>query len=367
MFKIKRITYSNNQQEPILFYNNSLVYIALKYLTISLKSKSYKTKYNYIYELKKVLEYSKKYYDDIFEKILIINPTDINELSGLIDSYCIYSYSYLLNNQYSLSEYNMNLHRLEYFMIWFIENTKQNSISEINFIKRIFIKNKIKVKSNRTYKSITKDTYSKLTILLEKWYGGKNNDIRNYIIVCVFLETGIRLSELLKIKTTDFIREENIVYLSINNNTNFLDNRVNRPNLKNHNSTRTIGISLNLYKTIDDYIQYYREKTKSHNYLFVNSFNGNPLSKSSVNQLFVNISKQLNDKITPHLLRHYFSEQLLKFLIEIKGIEMDRAKDELRVIGGWTTNSLMPNLYARNYLNKLANDNNIRRIYHELP
>lgn len=41
---------------------------------------------------------------------------------------------------------------------------------------------------------------------------------------------------------------------------------------------------------------------------------------------------------------------------------MSEAKDELRLLGGWSHNSRMPELYARRFLSERANFSNVTRI-----
>ncbi|HHD2910324.1 TPA: site-specific integrase, partial [Klebsiella quasipneumoniae] len=41
---------------------------------------------------------------------------------------------------------------------------------------------------------------------------------------------------------------------------------------------------------------------------------------------------------------------------------MDEAKDELRLLGGWSHNSHMPDVYAKRFLSQQANTANLRRI-----
>jgi hypothetical protein len=41
---------------------------------------------------------------------------------------------------------------------------------------------------------------------------------------------------------------------------------------------------------------------------------------------------------------------------------MEEAKDELRLMGGWSPTSQMPDLYAKRFLSEQANTANIQRI-----
>jgi hypothetical protein len=41
---------------------------------------------------------------------------------------------------------------------------------------------------------------------------------------------------------------------------------------------------------------------------------------------------------------------------------MERAKDELRAVCGWSVNSSMPVYYASRYISRIANQHNLARI-----
>ncbi|HHY0497984.1 TPA: site-specific integrase, partial [Vibrio parahaemolyticus] len=83
-------------------------------------------------------------------------------------------------------------------------------------------------------------------------------------------------------------------------------------------------------------------------------------------------------QITPHVGRHTWAYVTLEFIynelligeLELKrdfGIQarmkglLDVAADKLRVLGGWTLTSKMPMKYANRFIEKVANESNIRR------
>ena len=83
--------------------------------------------------------------------------------------------------------------------------------------------------------------------------------------------------------------------------------------------------------------------------------------------------------ITPHVTRHTWAYLILKRIYAAKyqsvmrncklaGVDfaiaglMSEAKDELRLLGGWSHNSRMPEFYARRFLSERANFSNVRRI-----
>ncbi len=83
--------------------------------------------------------------------------------------------------------------------------------------------------------------------------------------------------------------------------------------------------------------------------------------------------------ITPHVARHTWAYLILKRVYtdkyqsvmrscQLAGVDfaiaglMSEAKDELRLLGGWSHNSRMPELYARRFLSERANFSNLTRI-----
>jgi site-specific recombinase XerD len=199
---------------------------------------------------------------------------------------------------------------------------------------------------------------------------------RNSLIIDLLLVTGIRLGELLKLKSTDIHEHDGRHYIEVlNREDEDEDTRADEPALKNHQSERTISISDTLYQSIQSYILHFRRPTRNglkfklkHGYLLT-SDRGSPLSKSSVYAIIERLTKVVNEnskikieKIAPHSFRHFFAENFLKYLIETCQLDMERAKDELRTICGWSINSNMPSYYTKKYLSEKANRTNLERI-----
>jgi integrase len=204
----------------------------------------------------------------------------------------------------------------------------------------------------------------------------QQNRIRNWLIVETFIETGIRIGELLMLTTTSINQGKNNFYLSIINRPNAgSDTRAKAPSLKTPQSQRTIGISESLYDRIQQYIIDERRPRRNtnpmkldHGYLWV-SERGKPLALNSVASLFSRllasikkIHPDLLTSVSPHSFRHTFAERFLQYLIEVKSLDMERAKDELRTICGWSDASSMPQYYARRYIHNMANLHNKARV-----
>jgi len=204
----------------------------------------------------------------------------------------------------------------------------------------------------------------------------KQNQNRNFLIVELFIQTGIRLGELLNLECRDIYETENRCYISIVNHDNDPnDGRYNKPALKNNQSIRQVSISEELYQALFGYIKLERRPIRqgkkiklSHGYLFT-SERGTPLATTSVQTMLERIEKKVwsphdsNKKhLHPHLFRHYFAEVFLEYAIETEQLDIEQAKDNLRAIGGWANQSQMPIYYAQRYMAESANKLNQQRL-----
>jgi integrase len=105
-----------------------------------------------------------------------------------------------------------------------------------------------------------------------------------------------------------------------------------------------------------------------HGFLFTSEL-GKPLSKTAISDIFGKINsallaqnKRIFINLSPHVLRHTFADSFLQYLIEVRKMDMERAKDELRIVCGWSVSSVMPLHYASRYISKSANQHNLDRI-----
>jgi integrase len=233
--------------------------------------------------------------------------------------------------------------------------------------------------SRKNYKSLSKD---EVVHLLEIVHPESEHNpftiehrIRNYLMVKLFLNTGIRLGELLLLKTTSLEQNNEEFYLRITSQLDDEDTRSDRPDLKNVQSERIIALTGELFSLIDYYIIHLRRPVKkgqkinlSHGFLFASEL-GNPLAKSTVSDIFQKINTAIINhgvcksmRISPHALRHTFADNFLEYLIDVRRLDMGRAKDELRATCGWSANSVMPLHYAGRYISKSANQHNLERI-----
>ncbi|MBZ9632644.1 site-specific integrase [Salegentibacter sp. LM13S] len=360
----------NNSYKPILIKDFTPVYLPFKYTILKLKSKSFKTQYNHLYSIRLMLEYFESRNISFQSNILNSKFEELVENLENLISWIYNNESFTKQDQnLSPTTYNNHLRRINDFLVWSIRYD-QNNLNIDKRIASLFKSHIINNNSNPGYKSISKGDLNKIfdcihPSSISNPFASRNR-LRNFVILLIFLDTGLRLAELLLIKTDHLIRDENQIYLKIFQEfSDPEDSRKTRPRIKNKFSERVIGLSQSTFEILDIYIQRHRKKNKKHSFLFTSDIKGNPIAKNTISYIFSTISKKLDIKFSPHLMRHNFAERMLQYLIEERKIDMPRAQDELRTILGWSYNSLMPNLYAKNYISDMANKHNMERISNE--
>lgn len=130
----------------------------------------------------------------------------------------------------------------------------------------------------------------------------KDKPLIQNIAFRMFLETGIRRTELIKIETKNINLKENKIYLT---------------HTKNHDS-RYIFISDTTKILIEELLVKY----DNIDYLFWNFEKQTPLSTSFVDSLFLRTKKDLDFiNLSPHLLRHTFCTALARSNIDFKSLQ----------------------------------------------
>ena len=245
-------------------------------------------------------------------------------------------------------------------------------------IERRFESHIISAQPDRTrYRSLT-DTHLQIIRRLIRPGHAENPfpkrvQIRNWLLIELLLETGIRRGELLKLYTTDINQGSQHAYVSINDREHDPgDPRAEEPALKTQG--RTIGISEQLYAVYEHYIQSERRPRRygkpmklPYRYLFI-SDRGRPLSIRALSHVLDRLFLAFEvahpgslSTLSAHDFRHTFADRFLAYLVENRGLDLERAVDELRRVCGWSDTSAMPRRYASRYLAESANLHNAQR------
>ncbi|MGS4726416.1 site-specific integrase [Citrobacter farmeri] len=220
---------------------------------------------------------------------------------------------------------------------------------------------------------------------------------RNYLIIRLMLNYGLRVGELLLLECSSVKASisGDKFSLIISMPQNMTDPRTHAPSLKNEYSHRVLELDKADYEFLIIYMQKIRRKSITHNFIFASRQNPeSPLSYNAVHLIFSEIDKvfSLNYpecksaerfdalmKFTPHVTRHTWAYLTIKKLYNLQNKRfngagndfvknslsigvMDEAKETLRLLGGWSIKSQMPELYAKRFLSEQANAENIHRL-----
>lgn len=154
--------------------------------------------------------------------------------------------------------------------------------------------------------------------------GNNFEDIRNYLIIDVFYQTGIRRSELVQLKWSDI----DMYNLSIKI-------------LGKRNKERIIPFSSALKSNLERYLSVLKEKNIVSEYVWVNEA-GERLSSY---QIYYIVKKELGkitqgDKKHPHVLRHSFATHLLNNGADINAIKELLGHSNLKATEIYTHNNI---------------------------
>ncbi|MGP2674918.1 site-specific integrase [Escherichia coli] len=220
---------------------------------------------------------------------------------------------------------------------------------------------------------------------------------RNYLILRLMLNYGLRVAELLLLECTSVkasIKGDKFS-LIISMPSNITDPRLHAPSLKNDYSHRVLELDKRDYEFLMIYMGKIRKSSLTHNFIFASSQNPDkPLSYNAVHLIFSEIDKVFSHyypecksiehcdaliKFTPHVTRHTWAYLTLKKIYHLQNKKinnsdiafvknsfsmgvMDEAKEALRLLGGWSIKSKMPDLYAKRFMSEQANAANIKRL-----
>jgi len=275
------ITINNTRSQVILLKNNGTPFLLANLYLVTYKRNLSQKRLLYI---STVLKRVTLYYEQQGENLELIL------LNGNYN-YILLSISKFYNNY--LSQYNLNdvayqnhvVFIRDYF-IWTLNrnlvrnynNLEQNQSNQIyifklnNIFSVLHIGYKRKVQD---FKDLDKEYVKQI---ISKFSDRKNIspcNYRNYLILKLFYETGIRIAELLNLKTFEIISSPNYSMIKILRSDTIVDKRADKANIKNIQSNRVIAISNELGLLLEIYIMKIRRITYAspntklnHPYLF---------------------------------------------------------------------------------------------------
>lgn len=192
--------------------------------------------------------------------------------------------------------------------------------------------------------------------------------LRNYIILLLGLDLGLRRSEMLLIKTSD-IHWHSRQLSVVNIEDDSIDPRTMAPQFKTHERMLIMGDEL--YEAISQYESKYRyrkthigsSQARKHPFLLVahRRNEGKPLSIKALDGVFPRVGEVVPElgHIHPHILRHdsvymilgSMREELEKFTPEDRTTQVQKV---LTWMFGWSPESNMPGLYGAKFWKEAA-------------
>lgn len=175
--------------------------------------------------------------------------------------------------------------------------------------------------------------------------------IRNYLIVSIFHQSGIRRGALAKLKISDCHFHGSYDQIKIyRSGFDATDPRLDKPNQKTKAHLATISPPLmNQIKYYIDHVRNVLPGSDEHDFIFVSEKGsrgtlGQPLSLKSINTIFQVLSDSLGFYIHPHLLRHKWNE-IFDREGTAQGIDYRLLEDARKYAMGWVANSPMSDTY----------------------
>ena len=215
---------------------------------------------------------------------------------------------------------------------------------------------------------------------------------RNYLICTLALEYGLRRGEINLLETDSFkpslhnLNGVTSYYITV---TNCDDEENVEGSIKTETSHRTLKITKNHYDYLCFYVNKLRLKlikksdgSEEHedcdsSILFLSTQSPKPLTLRMLNKIFERLTKALHQHFPditdlksmeymtschPHKLRHTWAVSQLYHIVGEQKMSITDAKDLLRVNGGWSIKSEMPDHYGRRFLADKANAANLRHV-----
>jgi integrase len=284
--------------------------------------------------------------------------------------------------QINASTFNDRLDYVSRYMTWLCDylsdhgpnnrpDTKQ-SIAEIGEKFALRLSSMRSVEPNTAFDSAkdlkTKDIRAVLNLInpqspLNPW-DSPSARIRNFAIICVLLDTGLRTGELLslKLKDIDYAKKGGKGLKVRRRQGSKDDPRLNQPGTKR--DEREVPLSESAFNALDTYVSLVRNQIPAASkteYLFVsvgNKSQGIPMS--SITHITDKIREIAGVDLTPHKLRHTATWRYC-MLQKKKGLEWDSFVERLIMKFGWKSpKSPSVRHYAKRFIKEAMFESSIR-------
>ena len=418
MLKIKSITLNNSNQLSLLFDSTTTLpcLYPMLYINSSLRFKSESTQQAYLQGIKQWYEFWLEKHDQSFCKYFREHKSNPELMIKEVDSFILYLENMQVVDQKLIRlgsnpsiNYNTLAHRLRAILSYLSylldtfsqihgksispEITRYKSVisQKSDLVKNLSSNHHKAHKSGTNFKSLTEEMKEALYSIIspkapEPLFKSKNAQLRNFLIVHLLLNYGLRTGELLLLTLNSIKTDLKTLntYLLITDTHDKTDIRTTKPQIKNIQSVRTILLEKRDAQFIHMYINNIRSHDSKNQMLFLSlQAPYSPLSKSGFKKVITVMNEQMKskypqffdpnymdsiDKISAHTLRHTWAYMMLKHSYESylsthnKAKAMENAVESLRRMAGWSLNSTMPYLYASRFISENANSANIQRI-----
>lgn len=178
---------------------------------------------------------------------------------------------------------------------------------------------------------------------------------RNFLLIRLLLETGIRRGELCKLRLEDINTRGAGPFIRVARQPDDpRDKRRREPRVKTRE--RRIPIGGELCRLLIGYIAR-RPAAASHPYLFLSTRSADPLTMDGVTEVFLHVRRRVervgNVDFTPHTLRRTFNDRLLESARTGAWTEQ-QVHDSQNYLNGWSEQSRQGAVYARRFVGQSA-------------
>ena len=190
----------------------------------------------------------------------------------------------------------------------------------------------------------------------ENPWSDEHSKYRNELIILLLLNCGLRRGELLNIRISDLDFRESTVAI-VRRADDVSDPRTNQPKVKTRG--REVPLSEGLLDKTITYIMNHRSAiggAKKHDFLFVASDSGRPLSIPSLNKIFTVLKSKfpkLSDQLFPHIFRHTWNDRFSEEMDKNR-VGEEQEKKERSYLMGWSETSGTAATYTRRHIRKRA-------------